>query len=139
MTSFSLDTQLENDSFFVRDLTLSQVRLNNQQAIPWLILVPRRFNIREIYELNNSDAAQLMNEISLVSRALIDLYSPDKINIGALGNLVPQLHIHVIGRFTKDEAWPSAVWGNITPKLYTSVKAQQIIENLNALDLWTTH
>jgi diadenosine tetraphosphate (Ap4A) HIT family hydrolase len=98
MNSFALHPQFETDSLLIRDLPLCQLRLQNQSAVPWLVLVPRRADIREIHQLIAGDRVQLMEEIAQASQALSALYSPDKINIGALGNIVPQLHVHVIGR-----------------------------------------
>jgi len=84
----------------------------NDSSFPWLILVPEREGMREMYELSIGDRAVLMEEITFVSEIIRQLYSPDKINIGALGNLVPQLHLHIIGRFRTDRAWPGPVWGS---------------------------
>lgn len=108
---FVLDQRLEDDTLEIRSLKLSKVLLMKDRSFPWLILVPERENIRELYELSAEDRAVLMEEISLASQVIVKLYKPDKINIGALGNVVPQLHIHVIGRFRTDRAWPGPVWG----------------------------
>jgi diadenosine tetraphosphate (Ap4A) HIT family hydrolase len=83
----------------------------DDSSFPWLILVPARRNIREIYELEPADRALLIEEVALASRVIVDLYKPDKLNIGSMGNLVPQLHIHIIGRFHNDRVWPGPVWG----------------------------
>ncbi len=108
--SFVLDHRLEESSFFITDWDLCRVSLKNDTTWPWLYLVPRRDKIREIYELKPEDQIQLMREISLASKALHSLYRPEKINTAALGNMVPQLHIHVFARFTDDPAWPKPVW-----------------------------
>ena len=108
--AFVLDRRLENSSFFIEDWKLCRVSLKNDKTWPWLYLVPRRDNIREIYELTEQDQVQLIHEISEASRALNALYKPDKINTAALGNMVPQLHVHVFGRFKDDVAWPRPVW-----------------------------
>jgi len=118
MPDFTLHKQLEADSILVLDLPLSQLRLQNQKAIPWLILVPRRTEIKEIFELSAADRAALMEEIVQASQALTELYAPDKINVAALGNMVPQLHVHVIARFTQDTAWPNPVWGKLDTAPY---------------------
>jgi diadenosine tetraphosphate (Ap4A) HIT family hydrolase len=131
MTSFVLHARLEADSLFVRDLPLSQLRLNNVKAAPWLVLVPRRPDIREIYELPSADRAQLMEEIAQASNALTVLYAPDKINVAALGNIVPQLHVHVIARFTGDAAWPDPVWGLLAGEPYDAGAAEVIVKKLN--------
>jgi diadenosine tetraphosphate (Ap4A) HIT family hydrolase len=81
------------------------------RRFPWLILVPEREAAREIYELTTADRAALMEEIREASEVLVRLFQPDKLNVGALGNVVPQLHVHVIARFAADPAWPGPVWG----------------------------
>jgi len=108
---FTLHPQLERDSFFVASLELSQLLLINNALFPWLVLVPRAPEARELIDLQDGARHQLMDEISLVSRCMQSLFAPDKLNIAALGNQVPQLHIHVIARFAKDAAWPHPVWG----------------------------
>jgi len=136
MSLFSPHPQLESDSLFVRDLKLCQLRLQNQKNVPWLILVPRRENIREIFELSGTDRAQLMEEIAQASVALRQLYDPDKINVGALGNIVPQLHVHVIARFKSDAAWPAPVWGRIPVESYPPEAINQIKSKLNNESFW---
>jgi diadenosine tetraphosphate (Ap4A) HIT family hydrolase len=108
---FMLHDRLKADTLDITRLRLSRVLLTNDGSFPWLILVPERENIRELYDLGEKDRAVLIEEITLASRIIDHLYKPDKINIGALGNLVPQLHVHVIGRFKSDRAWPGPVWG----------------------------
>ena len=100
----------------------------NDSQYPWLILVPAQPNIKEIYELSLGDQSQLMSELCRASLALSKLLSPDKINIGALGNLVPQLHIHVIARFRIDAAWPNAVWGSHSPIPYKPQKLKETLK-----------
>ena len=107
---FALDPQLEQSSFFIEDWPLCRIVLRNDSTWPWLYLVPRRNNVREIYELNDADQAQLVREISRAGKALNALYAPAKINTAALGNQVPQLHVHVFARFRDDPAWPRPVW-----------------------------
>ena len=108
---FMLHQRLQEDTIGIVRLELSRVLLMNDSSFPWLILVPERENIREIHELGAADRSVLIEEIAAASEIIQLLYSPDKINTGALGNLVPQLHIHVIGRFRTDRAWPGPVWG----------------------------
>ena len=131
MPGFILHKQLEADSILVRDLALSQLRLQNQKAAPWLMLVPRRDNMKEIYELDAGDRTVLMEEIAEVSHALKQLYAPDKINVAALGNMVPQLHVHVIARFTQDAAWPHPVWGRLEPAPYQLGALAKVKARLN--------
>lgn len=128
--SFVLHPQLANDTFFITDLPLCRVLLMNESRYPWLILVPRRAEIREIYELTPEDRQQFWQESDQVSRALVALFQPDKLNIAALGNVVPQLHIHHIARFTQDEAWPTPVWGRFSPKPYSEPAAQDLSQSI---------
>lgn len=128
--SFVLHPQLANDTFFITDLPLCRVLLMNESRYPWLILVPRRTEIREIYELTPEDRQQFWQESDQVSHALVALFQPDKLNIAALGNVVPQLHIHHIARFTQDEAWPTPVWGRFSPKPYSEPAAQDLSQSI---------
>lgn len=118
MSQFILHSQLEADSIWVCDLPLCQLRLHNQKTVPWLILVPRRPDVTEIYQLNLAERAALMEEIALASKTLNALYAPDKMNVAALGNMVAQLHIHIIARYKTDEAWPNPIWGRIAHEPY---------------------
>lgn len=131
MPNFTLHPQLEADSFLMRDLPLCQLRLNNQKNAPWFVLVPRRPDIKEIFELSYADQTQLMREITQTSKAIYELYAPDKINVGALGNIVPQLHIHIIARFKSDDAWPDPIWGKLSPAPYTADAIRAIKDKLN--------
>lgn len=94
----------------MEDWPLCRVSLKNDKTWPWLYLVPRKMGIREIYDMTVQDQAQLIAEISRASRALQALHAPEKINVAALGNMVPQLHVHVFARFKNDPAWPKPVW-----------------------------
>jgi diadenosine tetraphosphate (Ap4A) HIT family hydrolase len=109
---FELHQTLAKDTVTVASLPLSQVLLMNDVRYPWLILVPQREDIREIHHLAKDDQGTLFKEIMLASNIVETIFSPEKINIGALGNLVPQLHIHVIARYKDDAAWPGPVWGH---------------------------
>ena len=111
MSGFTLDPRLAGDSVPVVDLPLSAVRLMNERSWPWLILVPRRPGLVELIDLPPSDRATLIEEIARAAEALSRLYRPDKMNVAALGNVVPQLHVHVIARFHCDPAWPRPIWG----------------------------
>ena len=108
---FTLHQRLQEDTIEIIRLKLSRVLLMNDSSFPWIVLVPERQGVQEVYELSVEDRSVLIEEIAAASEIIRQLYSPDKINIGALGNLVPQLHIHVIGRFRTDRAWPGPVWG----------------------------
>lgn len=109
--TFELDPRLDADTLPVIDWALSTVRLMNDSRYPWLILVPRRPGMRDIIDLSPSDRHQLNEEIDHATRALQSLTVADKMNVASLGNMVQQLHIHVIARFENDDAWPKPVWG----------------------------
>jgi diadenosine tetraphosphate (Ap4A) HIT family hydrolase len=109
--SFALDPRLAADAFVIGDLSLSRALLMNDARFPWVILVPRRADRVEIGDLAASERAELMEEIARVAAALAAWPEVEKINFGALGNIVPQLHAHVIGRRRGDAAWPGPVWG----------------------------
>lgn len=130
--SFRLHPQLEQDCLPVSDLPLCRVLLMNDSQYPWLILVPRRAGLRELHHMAEADLQQYLRESMLASRVLEQLFRPDKLNIGALGNLVPQLHIHHIARFTGDPAWPAPVWGKTPPIAYTQQAAARRVEALRA-------
>jgi len=109
---FTLHETLARDTAPVTRLGLCRVLLMKDRRFPWLILVPERESVREIHELRPADRAVLVEEIALASEALERLFRPDKVNVGALGNVVSQLHIHVVARFASDPAWPGPVWGS---------------------------
>jgi diadenosine tetraphosphate (Ap4A) HIT family hydrolase len=111
MTDFMLDPHLEADTFTVGHLPLSRVLLMNDARYPWLILVPTRQGLAEIIDLPEPERMVLMREIAAASECLKGLFNPDKLNVGALGNRVRQLHVHVLARFVSDAAWPGPVWG----------------------------
>lgn len=114
---WSLHPQLDADTVAVCDLALSRLLAMNDANFPWLILVPRRAGVSEIIDLG-AEQSLLMDEISLVSRALKDETCCDKLNIAAIGNMVPQLHIHIVARRKDDAAWPKPVWGAVPRRDY---------------------
>jgi diadenosine tetraphosphate (Ap4A) HIT family hydrolase len=120
---WSLHPQLDADTAPVCDLALSQLLAMNDANFPWLILVPRRAGVSEIIDLGDEQSL-LMDEISLVSRALKDESRCDKLNIAAIGNVVPQLHIHIVARREDDAAWPKPVWGAV-PRLAYEADAME--------------
>lgn len=130
--NFVLNKTLENDCFFVADLELCRILLMNRKELPWFILVPRVLDIKEIFELSDEDNIKLIKEIKNFSKIVYDLFNPDKINIAALGNVVPQLHIHIIARHQTDKAWPSPVFGKIAETLYDNEQAEKIINKIRA-------
>jgi diadenosine tetraphosphate (Ap4A) HIT family hydrolase len=109
--SFALDPRLAADTHAIGALPFSELLLMDDARFPWVILVPRIAGARELIDLDEGDQRLLLGEIDHVARALESLLHPDKLNIAALGNVVPQLHVHVIARFTSDAAWPNPVWG----------------------------
>jgi diadenosine tetraphosphate (Ap4A) HIT family hydrolase len=108
---FILDPRLDADTMELGRFALSRVLLMNDARYPWLILVPQKPDLAEIIDLPWPDQMQLMREIAGASQALKALFNPDKLNVGALGNRVRQLHVHVLARFVSDAAWPGPVWG----------------------------
>lgn len=126
---FTLHPTLENDSVVLGDYPLCRVLLIKDKQYPWLVLVPRRDGVREIYELTEDDQQQFWRESAELGRELMRVFDGDKLNIGALGNMVPQLHVHHIVRYAKDPAWPGPIWGaqpmyNYTSQGLTDFKAQ---------------
>jgi diadenosine tetraphosphate (Ap4A) HIT family hydrolase len=117
---FELHPVLARDTCDVARLPLCRVLLMKDRRFPWLILVPERPDVREIRDLPPADRAELIEEIAQASDVLTGLFRPEKLNVGALGNLVPQLHIHVVARATTDPAWPGPVWGSGPPLPYES-------------------
>ena len=109
---FTLHPRLQSDTTVLGDFPLSRVLLSKEALGPWIILVPRFDELREIHHLPEQDQLQLMRESSAVATLLENDYQAEKINVGALGNLVPQLHLHHIARFSHDIAWPGPIWGN---------------------------
>jgi len=128
--AFSLHERLTADCITLDDWPLCRVLLMNDASYPWLILVPRRPGLSEFHDVAEADRPQLMAEIDRASRALKTRFDADKINVGALGNMVPQLHIHVIARFKDDPAWPGPVWGARPAVPYESGALQERIEAL---------
>jgi len=108
---FALDPRLAGDTHALGDLELSRALLMDDARFPWLILVPRRARLRELTDLDDSAQQLLFAEINRCARTLQTLFAPDKLNIAALGNVVAQLHVHIIARHTNDAAWPRPVWG----------------------------
>ena len=111
MTAFALDPKLEADTLEIAALPLCFARLMNDRRFPWVILVPARPAASEIIDLDAVDRARLIEEVALVSTVMRELFRPTKLNVGALGNVVAQLHVHVIARFASDGAWPGPAWG----------------------------
>jgi diadenosine tetraphosphate (Ap4A) HIT family hydrolase len=114
--AWSLHPQLENDTTPVGDLALCRVLAIDDADYPWLILVPRRSGVSEFADLGADDATRLMAEITQASAILKAVTRCDKLNIGAIGNVVPQLHVHIVARWKDDPLWPKPVWGHAVPR-----------------------
>lgn len=127
--NFQLHPRLAQDCFKIGSLGLSELLMMNDSQYPWLILVPRR-EAKEIYQLNAVDRQMLLDESCLIAQTLQSLYQPDKLNIAAIGNLVPQLHIHHVARYQTDKAWPAPIWGKLPPCLYSEQQAQTEISKI---------
>ncbi|MGR2739914.1 HIT domain-containing protein [Billgrantia sp. Q4P2] len=118
MSSVLLDERLVRDSYPVTELPLCQLRLMDDTRFPWLILIPRRADVSEVFDLDEADRQQLWREASELGRMLKALTQADKINVANLGNVVAQLHVHVVARRRGDDAWPGPVWGHGKPQPY---------------------
>ncbi|HLM40291.1 MAG TPA: HIT family protein [Microvirga sp.] len=130
---FQLDSRLAADTIPVGDLALSSVLLLNDARFPWFVLVPRIGGASEVTDLTEEQSVQLMREIRIAARVMMELSRPDKVNVGALGNIVAQLHVHVVGRFRSDPAWPGPVWGHGSRTPYPDHAASALIERAATL------
>ena len=128
--SWSLHPQLARDTVNLGDLPLSRILVVNDANWPWLLLVPRRLGVSEVIDLDEVEQSQLMREIARVARAMKAVTACDKLNVAALGNVVPQLHVHVIARREGDAGWPRPVWGAAPPIAYDKNVLEQSVESL---------
>jgi diadenosine tetraphosphate (Ap4A) HIT family hydrolase len=128
--AWSLHTQLQKDTIDIGDLPLCRVLVIKDANYPWLLLVPRRPDIVEIIDLDEVEQGQLMTEITRVARAVKEITKCDKLNIAALGNVVPQLHVHIVARRTSDAAWPRPVWGVVPPLAHDAAEVQAFMSEL---------
>ena len=132
---FSLHPRLQQDCLVLGRLEVCRVLLMNDSTYPWLILVPERPGIREIFELTDADQLQLIRESSRVAAHLQRAFNADKLNVAAIGNLVPQLHLHHVVRYRTDPAWPAPVWGHRPPQPYESEALLLFLERLQVARL----
>lgn len=130
---FTLDARLQRDCYLVGALPLSTVLLMNDSTWPWLILVPQRDGVSEIFELDSDDRRTLIDESCVIAEWLCRHFRADKINVAALGNIVRQLHVHHVARFENDPAWPGPVWGVQAPVAYTEAELLRLREVLATL------
>lgn len=128
-----LHPQLAGDCLVVGRFPLCRLLLMRDANYPWFILVPDREGISEIHQLNDADRQQLLHESCLLAAALEQAFSADKLNIAALGNVVPQLHIHHIVRYHDDPAWPAPVWGRVPAQVYSDAALAGVVEKLRSV------
>jgi len=131
--TWTLHSQLAADTLAVGDFPLSRLLLMNESRYPWCILVPRVAGAKELHRLDDGDQRQLLRESTALARAMDAAFAPHKMNVAALGNVVPQLHVHHIARFRGDPAWPAPVWGKFPPQAYEPAAAAERIETLRRL------
>jgi diadenosine tetraphosphate (Ap4A) HIT family hydrolase len=127
--SFKLDGKFLKSSHYIKDLKLCTIRLHDNSKFPWLILIPKRIKIIDITELNSKDQILLMKEIVFVSKIMKKLFKTSKLNVEKIGNIVPQLHIHIIARTKRDNSWPLSVWV-VKGKKYSKKALTNMIEKL---------
>ena len=126
---FKLDRKFLKSSHYVKDLKLCTIRLHDNSKFPWLILIPKRIKIIDITELNSKDQILLMKEIVFVSKIMKKLFKTSKLNVEKIGNIVPQLHIHIIARTKRDSSWPLSVWV-VEGKNYSKTDLRNTIEKI---------
>jgi len=130
---FALDQRLQQDTLTIGDFPLCRLLLSNDSNYPWFILVPRINGISEVFQLSVIDQQKLWNETTTLAQLLSEGFGADKMNIGALGNVVSQLHVHVIVRKRDDMAWPAPVWGKHPARPYTEEQVAAIRARLRKL------
>ena len=125
-----IDPRLQRDCMVIGRFPLSHLLLMRDANYPWFILVPDREAVTEIHHLNEADRQQLLQESCSLSAALETAFRPDKLNVAAIGNLVPQLHIHHVVRYRSDVAWPAPVWGRVPPEPYSDAQLAAVVAKL---------
>ncbi|GGC86163.1 HIT domain-containing protein [Vreelandella lutescens] len=132
MATFELDPRLAADTLPLADLPLCRALLMNDARYPWVVLVPRVASVSEVFELSQEDQTKLWQEATQLGAAMKEAFHGDKLNIATLGNVVSQLHIHLVVRYTDDASWPAPVWGNGTPTPYELAQQGERREQLLA-------
>lgn len=127
---FTLDTRLDQDTWLMGDLPLCRLLLSNDSNYPWFILVPRREGISELFQLDDDDQKLMWSETTTLARVLKELFGAHKMNVATLGNVVSQMHMHVIVRYRTDAAWPAPVWGKLPAKPYVEAQVSDIRSKL---------
>ena len=130
---FVLDTRLHEDTWLIGDFPLCRLLLSNDSNYPWFILVPRREGISELFQLDEHEQQLMWAETTALARTLKDAFGADKMNVATLGNVVSQLHMHVIVRYQADVAWPGPVWGKHPAKPYTQAEVGAIQDKLKSV------
>jgi len=128
-----LHPRLQEDTFLVGNFSLSRVLLMNEKSYPWVILVPQKNHLREVFDLGPNEQAMLAEESAFLAQKMDYHFSADKMNTATLGNIVEQLHIHHIVRYKGDKAWPAPVWGKFPPEPYSPEESKKLVENLGNL------
>ena len=129
---FELDARIVEDSMAIGRLGLCLVRLHRDARYPWVLLVPERAHVREIHELSVADRAALIEESSAIAAAMQRALGADKMNVAALGNIVPQLHVHHVARYRSDDAWPGPIWGRHPSMPYLGDQLEERLSLLTA-------
>ena len=127
---FALDPRLQQDTLHVGDFPLCRLLLMNDASYPWFILVPRREEVSELFQLDEADQRSLWHETNLLAEVLKDTFKADKMNVASLGNMVSQLHMHVIARRRGDAAWPAPVWGHQPAQPYSEDQVKEVRDRL---------
>lgn len=127
--NFELNSILEQDSIFITKLELCQLRLMNNANFPWVILIPELINIVEITDLKVNEFEKLNSEVLQVAKIMKSIFNPDKLNIATLGNIVSQMHIHIVARFKDDKLFPGSVWGHEFNR-YSLDKSKEVINSI---------
>lgn len=127
--NFKLHPNLKSKIFII-DLPLCRVLLEDNHYYPWIFLVPRRQSASKIMDLNPNDQLQLLQELDFAQKVIWNIFEPTQINVAAIGNKTPQLHIHIIARYSDDPAWPGTVWEHISNAHYTAEEKEKIIQQL---------
>ena len=128
---FKINNKFLKSSHYIVDLKLCSVRLNDNSKFPWLILIPKRKNVTDISELNSKDQILLMKEIVFVSKLMKKLFKTSKLNVEKIGNIVPQLHIHIISRKKTDSSWPLSVWV-VKGKKYSAKTLKEVLNKIRS-------
>lgn len=126
-----LDERIASSTTFIVELPLCNLYLQNESRFPWLVLVPRMDDVSELIDLSEEEQQQLTREIAIVSKLMQSMFKPDKLNVANLGNVVAQLHIHVVARYITDAAWPDPIWGKFSePLKYSMAESETLVKKI---------